>query len=177
MRIITLLLYAVVSNILCSCAALKPSAVAGKASTSDPLDFFSGKTRSSGVIENRGGKPTVRITTETMGIWKDRVLQIEQDLYPEGGKKNHRSWNLRRIDASNVEATANDIDGIARGMVSGNEVSWTFRLKLPNRKLIKHLRMSQYFYLMPDGTTMVIRSVLRKFSFIVAQITEEFKKE
>ncbi len=37
--------------------------------------------------------------------------------------------------------------------------------------------MSQNMYVIPHGKTMIIRSVLRKFGFIVAQITEQFVKE
>ena len=158
------------------CASMKPADFEKGTASGDPVQFFAGHTRSSGVVENRGGKPTVRITTETTGIWKDSVLVIEQDLYPEGSKKNHRSWKLRRVDEHHVEATANDIDGTAKGLLYGNTVSWAFRLKLQNRKFIRHARMSQMFYLQPGGQTMIIRSVIRKFSFIVAQITEEFQK-
>ena len=83
---------------------------------------------------------------------------------------------MHPIDEHHVDATANDIDGTAHGLLYGNLFSWTFRLKLANRKFIKHARMSQTMYLMPDGQTMIIRSVIRKFSFVVAQITEQFKK-
>ena len=144
--------------------------------TSTPIKFFIGKTKSDGVIENNAGKPTARIKTETVGIAKDNVIKIEQDLYPEGKKTNHRSWQLRQIDEHHVDATANDIDGTAHGVLNGNHFSWTFRLKLQQRKFIKHLRMSQNMYLMPDGNSMIIRSVLRKFGFVVVQITEEFQK-
>ncbi len=155
---------------------MKPAAFEKGNTKLDPLKFFVGPTHSSGVLENHGGKPTARITTETEGILKDDVLSIEQDLYPEGGKKNHRSWKLRQIDEHHVDATANDIVGTAHGLLYGNEFSWSFRLKLADRKFIKHVSMSQNMYLMPDGQTMIIRSVIRKFGIVVAQITEEFRK-
>lgn len=159
------------------CAVMKPSAFEAGKPRLDPVKFFVGHTRSSGVMENHGGKPAIRITTETAGILKDGLINIEQDLYPEGGKINHRSWQLRQIDEHHVEATANDIDGIAHGLLYGNEFSWTFRHKLADRKFIKHVRMSQNMYLMPDGQTMIIRSVIRKFGIVVAQITEQFTKD
>ena len=162
--------------LLSGCAAMKPADFEKGAPKGDPVQFFAGHTRSAGVVENRCGKPTARITTETMGIWKDSVLSIEQYLYPEGGKKNHRSWKLSQVDEHHLQATANDIDGTAHGLLYGNVVSWTFRLKMQQRKIIRHVRMSQEFYLMPGGQTMIIRSVIRKFSFVVAQITEEFRK-
>lgn len=142
----------------------------------DPVKFFVGHTNSSGVIENHGGKPTSRITTKTEGFLKDGYLNIEQDLYPEGGNKNHRSWKLKQIDEHHVDATANDIEGTAHGILYGNEFSWSFRLKVADRKFIKHVNMSQSMYLMPDGQTLIIRSIIRKFGIIVTQITEQFRK-
>ena len=161
---------------LTGCASMKPSDFAKGNSEADPIQFFIGKTTSDGVIENRGGEPTARIKTETVGTLENGIIKIEQNLYPEGGKKNHRSWQLKQIDATHVDATANDIDGTAHGLLYGNNFSWTFRLKLSQRKFIRHLRMSQNMYLMEDGKSMIIRSVLRKFGFTVAQITEEFQK-
>lgn len=155
---------------------MKPAAFEKSDVTLEPVSFFGGHTRSSGVVENRGGKPTARITTQTSGTLKDSLLNIEQDLFTEGGKKNHRSWKLQLVDQNHVDATANDIDGTAHGLLYGNAFSWTFRLKLANRKFIKHARMSQHMYLMPDGKTLIIRSVIRKFSLVVAQITEQFQK-
>ena len=159
-----------------SCASMKPVAFEKGEPKLEPVSFFGGHTRSSGVLESRGGKPTAKITTETKGNLKDGVLHIEQDLYPEGGKKNHRSWQLRRIDEHHVDATANDIDGTAHGLLYGNAFSWTFRLKVADRKFIRHVRMQQNMYLMPDGKTLLIRSVIRKFGIVVLQITEQFVK-
>ena len=155
---------------------MKPIAFADADKTLKPIDFFIGNTRSTGVVENKIGKPTARIITETKGIRNDSIISIEQDLFTEGGKKNHRSWKLKVIDEHHLDATANDIYGTAHGQLYGNNFSWTFRLKLSQRKFIRHLRMSQNMYVMPDGKTMIIRSVLSKFGFVVAQITEQFEK-
>lgn len=159
-----------------SCASLKPAAFAKGEPKLEPISFFGDRTRSSGVLENHGGNPTAKITTETTGNLKDGVLSLEQDLYPEDGKKNHRSWQLRRIDEHHVDATANDIDGTAHGLLYGNAFTWTFRLKIADRKFIRHVRMQQNMYLMPDGKTLLIRSVIRKFGIVVMQITEQFVK-
>ena len=161
---------------LAGCAGMKPIAFENGESKLDPVKFFGGRTRSTGVIETPGGKPSARITTETVGKMKDGALSIEQDLYPEGQKKNHRVFILHQIDEHHVDATADDIEGTAHGLLYGNEFSWTFRRKMANRKFIKHVRMSQTMLLMPDGKTMIIRSVIRKFGIVVAQITEEFQQ-
>ena len=155
---------------------MKPVAFANGEPKLNPVAFFGGHTRSSGVIENHGGRPTHRITTETAGSMKDGLLHIEQNLYPEGSKTNHRVFILKQVDEHHVDATADDIAGTAHGSLYGNYFQWTFRRKMPGRKFIRHVRMSQYMYLQPGGETMIIRSVIRKFGFVVAQITEEFQK-
>ncbi|MBC7552408.1 MAG: DUF3833 family protein, partial [Taibaiella sp.] len=123
-------------------------------------NFFVGHTKSSGLVETPGGKPSARITTETFGTLKDGVIYIEQDLMTEGKKKNHRSWKMRQVDDHNIEATADDIAGTARGKLYGNYFTWTFTLKLAPNNPIKRVRMTQTMYLQPDGQTMIIRSVL-----------------
>ena len=44
---------------------MKPSAFEKGSPKLEPVKFFVGHTRSYGVVENPGGKPTARITTET----------------------------------------------------------------------------------------------------------------
>ena len=158
------------------CASLKPVAFENSSTKLDPVAFFGGHTKSYGVLESRTGKPSTQITTETIGTVKDGKVFIEQDLFPGNGKKNHRSWQITKVDEHNVEATANDIDGTAHGKLYGNYFTWTFRLIVKDRKFIKHVRMSQYMYMNPDGKSLMIRSVIKKFGIIVTEITEEFKK-
>lgn len=163
--------------LLSGCARSIPASFEDGKPLLKPEDFFAGHTHSSGVFENRSGIPTQGIITETTGVMKDGVLHIEQDLKPEKGKPQHRSWQLRRVDAHHVDATANDIIGTAHGTVSGNIFQWSFRLALKPGNPLKNVRMTQVMYLQPDGRSLIIRSVIRKAGFIVAEVTEQFWKD
>jgi hypothetical protein len=143
----------------------------------DPVSFFTGVTRSSGVIETRGGNPAKRITTKTEGVVKDGSLIIDQELAVVGSKVRYRHWKIRRTDAHHVEATANDIAGTARGEVYGNALRWSFTLVRKRGNPLANVRMSQSMYLQPGGETLIIRSVIRKAGIVVAQVTEQFRKE
>lgn len=160
-----------------SCSTLNPTHFENGKPVLDPVKFFGGHTHSYGVLESPGGKPTEQITTTTTGVYANGILSIEQDLHPEKGKANHRSWKLKQIDAHHVESTANDIAGTARGELYGNYFTWTFRLKIANKGLVRHVRMHQEMYLMPDGRTLLIRSIIRKFGIIVKEISEQFVKD
>lgn len=162
---------------LAGCSTLKPKTFETGAPTLDPVSFFGGHTHSAGVLEARSGRPSDRITTKTTGVFANGVLRIEQDLYPEHRKQNHRNFKLKLTDAHHVEGTGSDISGIAHGTLYGNYFTWRFRLKIADKGLLQHVNMSQYMYLMPDGKTLIIRSVIRKFGIIVKEITEQFHKD
>ncbi|MDP9291240.1 MAG: DUF3833 domain-containing protein [Verrucomicrobiota bacterium] len=156
---------------------MKPSEFAAQQPTFDPARFFTGRTRSSGVLENRGGSPTQRVTTETRGQWNGDTLKLEQDLAFSGGKRQHRSWSMRRIDAHHFEATANDIIGTIRGEAYGNVFHWSFTVALSPGNPLSHVRMTQWMYFQPDRRTMLNHSTIRKAGIVVAQVTEQFSRE
>jgi hypothetical protein len=159
------------------CQSVRPRQIAAAQPVLDPAAFFTGRTSSSGVMENRRGAPTQRVTTETSGRWIGDTLHLEQDLFFSSGKKQHRSWTLRRLDAHRFEGRANDVIGTIRGEASGNTFHWSFLLELTPGNPLSRVRMSQWMYLQPDGHTLLNHSTITKAGFVVAQVTEQFRRE
>lgn len=144
---------------------------------SDPMTFFSGRTHSSGVFENRRGDPVKTVRTATWGRMVNGELQIEQDLFIGDQPRQHRSWRLRRIDATRFEGKANDIIGTAHGRLEGNTFSWSFRLASKPGNPLLNVRMTQHMYFQEDGRTMINRSSIRKFGVLITAVTEQFRRE
>ena len=142
----------------------------------DPTKIFAGRTSSFGVMENRGGVPKQVVKTETAGQWKGDTLRLEQDLALGESKPQHRSWRIRKLDAHRYEATANDIVNTVQGEAHGNVFHWSFILALSPGNPLANVRMSQWMYLQPNGRTMVNHSTITKFGIVVAQVTEQFRK-
>lgn len=140
------------------------------------MQFFTGRTRSRGVFENRAGHPTKVLRTETRGRVVNGEVRMEQDLFVQGSPRQHRSWRMRRLDTRRFEATANDIVGTARGVATGNHFHWTFTLALKPGNPLFNVRMTQDMYLQPDGRTMINRTRIRKLGVLVAQVTEQFRR-
>ena len=159
------------------CSSLKPESFSSTTSTTDPITFFGGHTHSTGVIESPNGKTVERITTQTAGVLANGILRMEQALHSEDSKPTHRNFTFKIIDAHHVDATGSDIAGTAHGQLYGNYFTWRFRLKIADKGLIHHVSMTQCMYLMPDGKTLIIRSIIRKFGIIVKEITEQFHKD
>jgi hypothetical protein len=177
MRPFTFLAIVLAMLLIQGCAALKPSDFRTGGPVFDPAKFFTGNTTSSGVIENRGGAPMQRVTTKTAGHWQGDTLQLEQDLLVGDNKPQHRSWRIRKLDAHHFEATANDVVGTIRGEAYGNVFHWSFPLKGAPGNPLGDVRMSQWMYLQPDGRTMINHSTIRKFGILVAQVTEQFRRQ
>lgn len=163
--------------LLTGCASMTVADFAGQRPHFDPTQFFSGRTESHGVMENRAGAPIRRVTTKTWAHWEGATLCLEQDLIFSDGQRQHRSWRIRKVDADHYEATANDIVGTAAGMAYGNVFHWTLTLALSPGNPFGNVEMSQWMYLQPDGRTMVNHTTIRKLGFVVAQVTEQFRKE
>jgi hypothetical protein len=143
----------------------------------DPMVFFTGRVRSWGVFENSSGAATEIIKTECRGRMFHGELRMEQDLYFSKRPRQHRSWRMRRLDAHHFEATANDLVGVARGESRGNAFVWSFTLATKPGHPLYNVRMTQRMYLQPDGRTMINRDTIRKFGVLLAEVTEEFRKE
>ena len=104
-------------------------------------------------------------------------LQMEQDLWFSHHPQQHRSWRMRQADAHHFVATANDVIGEARGKSpAANTFLWSFTLATTPGHPLYNVRMTQRMYLQPDGRTMINRDTIRKFGFLIAQVTEEFRK-
>jgi hypothetical protein len=163
--------------VLAGCSSLKPESFSSGTPLLNPVKFFDGHTHSTGVLESRNGKPAEPITTKTEGVYADGRLRMDQDVYTGTSQPTHRRFNLKMTDAHHVEATGSDVAGTAYGEVYGNYFTWTFRMKIADKGLVQHVNMTQCMYLMPDGKTLIIRSILRKFGITVKEITEQFHKD
>lgn len=164
--------------VLGGCAASKPvEAFENGRPIFKPEKYFAGRTHSWGVFEDRHGKPTKLIATQTRGAWDGSTLKFEQDLQIEGSKPAHRSWVIHKIDAHHYTATGTGIVGEANGVAYGNVFHLDFTLDAVPGNPLAHVHMSQWMYLQADGITMVNRDTLTKDGLILAEITEQFHKE
>lgn len=139
--------------------------------------YFAGRTHSWGLFETRSGQPKETLTTQTQGRWDGGVLHFEQDLQFQHGKKSHRSWLIRKVDAHHYTATGTGIIGTAHAEAHGNALHLDFTIDAVPGNPLAHLHMSQWMYLQPDGVTMVNRDTLTKAGIIITEITEQFHKD
>jgi hypothetical protein len=139
----------------------------------DPIAFFTGRTASWGVMENRSGEPTGRVVTESVGRadGADR-LHVVQRLSFEDGTVQQREWRMTRTAPQRYEATANDMVGVAVGEAAGRTFHWRWVLDRADGPAVT---LEQWMYLM-EGGTLVNRTAISKFGIVFATVTEHFEK-
>lgn len=162
--------------LLVGCGGMEPLDFANATPRFHPEKFFSGPTHSWGVIEDRSGNPTSRFRTETHGRRDRGALLIDQRFYFEDGRTQRRTWRLRRIDEHRYKATANDVVGVAIGEAHGNAFRWEYTIRLNPDNPLSNVRLRHWMYLLDGGATMMNRVTVSKFGFIVAEVTEYFRR-
>ena len=162
--------------VLAGCSSLAPKRFSGSKPAFDPVAYFTGKTQSWGVFENRNGDPARRFTTVCRGHLEGETLVLDQMFVYDDGQRQERHWRIRRVDAHRVEATANDVVGTATGEVYGNAFRWEYTVALKPGNPVYNVHLKQWMYLQADGRTMLNRATVTKLGVEVAQVTECFRR-
>ncbi len=160
--------------LLAGCSSLAPEKFTGSQPKFDPITFFTGRTHSWGVFENRTGDPARRFTTSCLGRLEGETLVLDQEFVYDDGERQQRHWRIRRTDAHHLEATANDVVGTGTGEVYGNAFHWEYTVALKPGNPLYNVHLKQWMYLQADGHTMLNRATVTKLGVEVAQVTEQF---
>lgn len=163
--------------LLAGCGALKPKDFAGADSTFEPDEYFTGVTRSWGVLENRAGQPRKYFTTECIGTRNAAGdLDIRQTFTHDDGSTQVRRWTVHRMDAHHFSATANDVAGVVHGEAYGNVFRWKYSIILKPGNPFSHVHLRQWMYLQPGTQTMFTRAVIKKFGITLGEVAESFQR-
>ncbi|MEC8147647.1 MAG: DUF3833 domain-containing protein [Pseudomonadota bacterium] len=139
--------------------------------------FFQGKVKAWGIIQDRSGKVITRFEANILGTWEgDNGTLDETFLYLESGEKQERIWKITKIDDLNYTGTAGDIIGVATGKQYGNAVNWVYSMDVPVGEKTVRLKFDDWLWSM-DRNVAFNRSYLKKFGITVAEITLFLQKQ
>ncbi len=144
-----------------------------------PLDifhYFQGKTEAWGMVQDRSGKQLRRFHVEISGDVIGETLTLNEHFVYDDGEKQQRVWHIRRISADSYEGTAGDIEGVAKGMTSGNAFNWRYSMKVKANGSIWLLNFDDWMYLQ-DGTHLINKTEMKKFGVTVGTVTLFFTRK
>jgi Protein of unknown function (DUF3833) len=173
------------SSLKAGIAAALSFAAAGCATTAAPPqakatqqlaleDYFKGKTSAWGVFQDRNGTLVRQFKVDIEGTWNGNVLTLDERFDYADGVKEQRVWTIRKTSPTTYEGTAGDVRGIARGTVSGNQLTWVYDvdLKVGDRTVL--VTFDDRMWLQPDGV-LINRAKVKKFGITFGEATIVFQ--
>jgi hypothetical protein len=161
------------ASLTSGCASMQPSDFE-QSQTRFELDrYFVGHARSWGVFENTNGEPRRSFVCDSYGRRDARgVVALHQEFKFSDGKTRTRDWQIRRIDATHWEATANDMIGTARGEGMGNAFYWEYTISLNLKNPMATVHVRQWMYVAEGTDSLMTRLVITKLGMTVSEVTE-----
>lgn len=174
MKILTALLLvaiaiAVAKTMFLSFRAQSPADYAGTGPAFSLKEQLSGEILSEGLIYGPTGRMTNSFVARMVGEWDGDTGTLTEAFTYSNGTTQRRKWFLKIGDNNTFTATADDIVGEAKGIVSGATVMMRYRIVLPEEAGGHTLTATDWLYLTQDGVIMN-RSEMRKFGIKVAEL-------
>lgn len=137
----------------------------------DPMVFFNGDIKAWGIVQNRSGNVVQRFQVDIKGSVKDNILTLDETfVYGMGEGVEKRIWNIKKLGNNRFEGGASDILGQATGSTYGNAMKWEYLMDLPVGDKSYKVKFEDWIWAF-DKNTIVNRSYIKKFGFVVAEVT------
>ena len=141
----------------------------------DLREYLVGPLQASGVFFGISGMITRRFTLSMVGKWSGNKGTLDEDFRFHDGEIGHRCWSLKVNDNGTFSATADDVEGHAQGVQSGNTAVMSYRLNVLRKQRKITVHMEDWLYLLDDGT-LINRARMTKFGLKVGEIVAFFYK-
>lgn len=174
MKLTLIVLFAVLAVIAAKARFLsfRSQAPADYASTGPAFSLqkhLNGEILSEGLIYGPNGKMSNSFVARMVGEWNGNTGTLTEEFTYSNGKQMIRKWYLTMGTGNTFTATADDIVGEGRGVISGATVKLTYRIILPEDAGGHTLDVTDWMYLTENGAIMN-RSEMRKFGLKVAEL-------
>ncbi|MEM1102996.1 MAG: DUF3833 family protein [Pseudomonadota bacterium] len=139
-------------------------------------DYFDGDIAAWGVFRARFGDKKRSFRMDIEGARDGSILTLDERVLYDDGERGDRFWTFTRKSDTLYEGVTEDVPGVSRGVVLGDEIRWSydFRLKVGERGV--PFEFDDRMYLM-DNETVLNRVVIKKFGVRVGDITASFHRD
>ena len=161
--------------VLAGCATPEPRDYVAEKPKLDLRTYFDGTIDAWGVVQDRSGKVTRRMTVEIVASWKGDVGTLDERFTHSDGTTERRVWTIRK-EGDRYTGTAHDVIGEARGEAAGNALNWRYVLaaKRDNGRTVE-LDMDDWMWL-HDERTLLNRTRFSKFGIGFGEVSFFFRK-
>lgn len=161
------------------CSAPQVSMYAKEKPVLDLTTYFNGTIDAYGIFTNRSNEVVKRFKVAMKASWevKDgkRVGILDEDFFYSDGTTQKRIWTLTETAPGVFTGSADDVVGVATGLMAGNALNWKYTLALPVDGKVYNVQFDDWMYLM-DDKVMINRAQMSKFGIYLGEVTLAFYK-
>ena len=139
-------------------------------------EYFNGKVKAWGILQDRSGNVTRQFKADLIGSFNNNIITLDEDFYWTDGEKQKRTWKIKKIDNNNYIGTAPDVVGEATGVQYGSAFKFKYDLLVPFKN--KNIKVSfDDWIFKQDEKVAINRAILTKFGFKVGELTVFFMRD
>lgn len=138
-------------------------------------EFFLGRTRGIGIVEDRFGRLRRRFVCDMRGSWDHDIFVLDETFAYADGARDHRVWQVRSGPDGRYEGRADDVIGVATGTADADTLAWRYVLRLPIGGRTFDVRFDDRMYLLPDGV-LLNRARMFKWGVRIGEVTLVFRR-
>lgn len=155
--------------------AQRPEDYAAQTPQFDIRQHLDGPIQCEGIIYGPTGRVSSRFVADMKATWDGNTGSMTEHFRYDSGSTQDRIWSLKIGNDGTIKATAPDIIGEGTGTQAGSAVQLKYRIKLPDDAGGHVLDVTDWMYLMENGTVMN-RSQFHKFGIKVAELVATMRK-
>lgn len=176
MKIFALSLIAL-TFILTGCSNVKITDFAKNQPVLHIEEYFSGRSRAWGMVQDRHGAPIKSFTVDLNGQWdaSTSTLTLKEDFVYSDGTTEQRLWKLVKVGDNKWQGSAGGVVGLAKGESAGNAYHMTYTFDLPYNGSTVRVHFDDWMFLQPDGV-LLNKARMSKFGWPLADVTISFSK-
>ena len=161
-----------------ACSSQKIEDVQSRAPALSLEAFFEGDTIAYGIFEDYSSKLSRQFRVNIKGRVEGNVLNLEEDFLYDDVEQQRRVWVITNLgqDENGItryQGKADDVIGVAEGLVAGNALNWRYTLALPVDDSVYHIQFDDWIY-QQDDFVALNRARLTKFGIEVGSVTLAF---
>ena len=167
----------IVFTVLKGCSSTDMKSFSNKTPKLDLFNFFLGETIAYGIFEDRFGNLKKQFRVNINGYIKDNKLLLDEKFLYDDGESDERLWTISKDkvlqNQTKYSGSAEDIEGIAKGSVSGNTLNWSYDIYLNIKGTKLKVHFNDWIY-QQDENVAINRAYVSKFGINIGSVTLVF---
>ncbi|TDO13838.1 MULTISPECIES: DUF3833 domain-containing protein [Halomonas] len=162
-------------GVLAGCSSVDVEHYAGTTPRLDIGDYFNGKTRAWGMVQDYSGEVQRRFTVDINGQLEGNTLTLDERFTYDNGKTDRRVWTFERQGENRWIGHADDVEQAVEARQAGHVFHMNYRLPVEVSGREMTFTLDDWMYLQPDGR-LINRTAMSKFGVTLAEITIVFDR-